>query len=205
MSLYQSFVLDTLDMLGRTRYPIIVCGHPKSKISSISTWLGGNYPCWPQAAGSLGHKMENAFSRAFSKGFDRAVLIGSDIPDLPDRIIEQAFLALDTPGAALGPSRDGGYYLVAFRASAFLPRVFENIPWGTGKVLEETLKIFESHNRPVSLLEPWQDIDTADDLKALLERCPDGDAAAPRTLGFLKTEGAKGLLTIEQRMSAIES
>ena len=186
LSLYQSFVLDILDMLVRTRYPIIICGHPKEEIASIDTWLGGNFPCWPQTGNSLGHKMANAFSRAFSEGFDRAVLIGSDIPDLPERIMEQAFLALIDPGAALGPAMDGGYYLVAFRASAFLPRVFEDIPWGTEKVLERTLAVFKTHDTPVSLLEPWRDIDTIEDLKALLERHSDDNTAAPRTLGYLK-------------------
>ena len=188
LSLYQSFVLDTLDMLARTRYPIIVCGYPKEQIPAINAWLGGYLPCWSQTGNSLGHKMANAFSRAFSEGFDQALLIGSDIPDLPGRIIEQAFLSVNNHGAALGPSRDGGYYLIAFRASAFLPRVFEDIPWGTDKVLEASLKVFRTHNAPVSLLEPWQDIDTAEDLKALLERHPSDNTAAPRTIGFLKTE-----------------
>ena len=192
LSLYQSFVLDTLDMLVRTRYPIIACGHPKKKIRSIDTWLGGRLPCWPQTGDSLGHKMANAFSRAFSEGFGRAVLIGSDIPDLPSRIIEQAFLAMDDQRAALGPSRDGGYYLVAFHASAVFTEVFEDIPWGTEKVLEQTLKVFKAHNTPVCLLEPWQDLDTAEDLKELLERHPSENAAAPRTLGLLKAVGFKG-------------
>jgi uncharacterized protein len=190
LSLYQSFVLDTLDMLARTRCPIIVCGHPKKKISSINAWLGGQLPCWPQTGNSLGQKMANAFSRAFSEGFDRAVLIGSDIPDLPSRIIEQAFLAMNDQGAALGPSSDGGYYLIAFCASAFLPRVFEDIPWGTEKVLDQTLKVFKAHKAPVCLLEPWQDIDTAEDLKELLERHPCEITAAARTIGYLKTEGS---------------
>ncbi len=198
LSLYQSFVLDTLDMLGRTRYPVIIFGHPEEKIASIDTWLSGNFPCRSQIGNSLGDKMANAFSRAFSEGYDRAVLIGSDIPDLPERIMERAFRALDEKGAALGPSRDGGYYLVAFRASAFLPKVFENIPWSTEQVLEKTLKVFRAHNAPVSLLEPWRDIDTIEDLKSLLERHPDKNDAAPRTLGFLKSETADNLFYLRK-------
>jgi rSAM/selenodomain-associated transferase 1 len=193
LSLYRSFVLDTLDTLVRTRYPIIVCGHPKEKIGAISAWLGGNLPCWPQTGNSLGQKMANAFSRAFSEGFDQAVLIGSDIPDLPGRIIEQAFLALNDPGAALGPSQDGGYYLVAFCAAAFLPQVFEDIPWGTEQVLDRTLETFKIHNATFTLLEPWRDIDTIEDLRALLEKYPDENTAAHRTIGYLKAEAAKNL------------
>ena len=188
LALYRSFVLDTLEMLARTRYPVIICGHPKEKIPEIDAWLGGRFPCWPQTGDSLGGKMSTAFSRAFSEGFDKAVLIGSDIPDLPERIIEQAFLAIGDQGTALGPSPDGGYYLVAFSAPAFLPRIFENIPWGTEKVLEKTLAVLRAHDAPVSLMEPWRDIDTAEDIEALLKRHPDENRAAPRTLAYLRTD-----------------
>lgn len=192
LRLYRAFVLDILDMLFRTEYPVVLCFHPREKASEIKAWLGRELPCWPQTGKTLGKKMANAFIRAFSEGFDRVVLVGSDIPDLPDRIIESAFSAINREGAAIGPAEDGGYYLVAFRKSVFLPGVFENIPWGTEKVLQQTLKVFNAHRAPVSLLEPWRDMDDAGDVKDLLAKHPSDDAPAPRTLALLRTAGFEG-------------
>ena len=130
--------------------------------------------------------MANAFSEAFTEGFEQVVLVGSDIPDLPPHFLHDAFSALDREGAALGPASDGGYYLIAFRKSAFLPEAFENISWSTEKVLQQTLAAFKKNNKPVRLLTPWQDVDTAEDLAALSTRHPTEDGAAPRTLAYLR-------------------
>jgi len=198
LSLYRSFVEDITAMLTRTGYPVVLYGHPADKLGDISSWLGTHLPCRPQTGNTLGARMANAFSAAFSEGFEKAVLIGSDIPDLPPRIIHDALCALDREGAALGPAADGGYYLIAFRASAFLPEAFENISWSTGKVLEQTLAAFEKHNTPVRLLTPWQDIDTIEDLEALSARHPGDISAAPRTLACLRQmPGAEGAGKLE--------
>ena len=93
---------------------------------------------------------------------------------------------VDREGAALGPAADGGYYLIAFRKPAFVPEAFENIPWSTGKVLTETLRVFEKKGASVRLLDEWQDIDTAEDLAALSDRHPGDISAAPKTLAFLR-------------------
>jgi rSAM/selenodomain-associated transferase 1 len=186
LALYRLFVEDMLAMLSRTGFPVILWGHPEAGLASIASWLGPELPLRPQTGKDLGRRMANAFSEAFSDGFDRVVLVGSDIPDLPPRIIRDAFSVLDQKGAAIGPATDGGYYLVSFRKSAFLPEVFENISWSTEKVLEQTLSTFEKNDAPVQLLTPWQDIDTLEDLKALSTRHPVDISAAPGTLAFIR-------------------
>lgn len=196
LALYRLFVEDILEMLTRMGLPVILYGYPEDKISNISAWLGPTLPCRPQTGNTLGDKMANAFSEVFSEGFEQVVLIGSDLPDLPDRIIHEAFSALGREGAALGPAADGGYYLAAFRKSAFLPEAFKNISWSTEKVLTQTLAVFKRAKTPVRLLEPWQDIDTVEDLAALSYRHPTDISAAPRTLGYLRTarfEGSRGV------------
>jgi rSAM/selenodomain-associated transferase 1 len=191
LTLYRSFVEDILTMLSQTGFPVIPYGHPAEKLGDISTWLGPHLPCRPQSGKDLGRRMATAFSEAFSDGFDRVVLVGSDIPDLPPRIIQNAFSALDQEGAAFGPAEDGGYYLVAFRKSAFLPEAFENISWSTEKVLAQTLVVFQENSAPVRLLERWRDIDTIEDLKALSARHPESDSEAPRTLAYIRRAGFK--------------
>ena len=185
-ALYKSFVLDILDIISAAGCRVFLYGHPVDKVEEISLWLGSQFPCRPQIGENLGSKMANAFSEVFADGFEKAVLVGSDIPDLPLRIIHQAFSALDREGAALGPAADGGYYMIAFRKSVFLPSVFENISWSTDKVLAQTLTAFKEAGTPVHLLEKWRDIDTVEDLKALMARHPTIDSAAPRTLTYLR-------------------
>jgi len=192
LALYLLFVEDTLEMLSRTGYPIILYGHPAENLGVISTWLGPRLPCHPQTGEDLGRRMAAAFSQAFSDGFDKVVLMGSDIPDLPPRIIRDAFSALNQEGAALGPAEDGGYYLIAFRRSAFQATVFDDISWGTETVLSQTLSAFEKSRTPVRLLERWQDIDTIDDLSALSARHPVDTSTAPRTLGYLRRRRKQG-------------
>lgn len=192
LTLYRLFVKDILETLTQAGYPVILCGYPEEKLAGISTWLGPALPCWSQFGNDLGGKMANAFSRAFSEGFDRVVLVGSDIPDLPPRIIRDAFSALGKEGAALGPATDGGYYLIAFRRSAFLPEAFKNISWSTGQVLAQTLAVFSDNGTPVRLLEQWRDIDTLEDIKALSARHPADISAAPGTLAYIKKAGFRG-------------
>jgi len=186
LALYRLFVEDILETLSRTGYPFILYGHPAENIGQISIWLGPDLSCRPQTGGDLGRRMANAFSDVFAGGYDEVVLIGSDIPDLPSRIIRDAFSALGQEGAALGPAEDGGYYLIAFRKSAFRPAVFDDISWGTETVLAQTLSAFEKNGIPVRLLERWRDIDTILDLSALSARHPESDDAAPRTLACLR-------------------
>ena len=188
-ALYKSFVLDILDIISAAGCRVFLYGHPADKVEEISSWLGSQFPCRVQIGENLGSKMANAFLEVFSNGFEKAVLVGSDIPDLPLRIIQDAFSALDQEGSALGPAADGGYYLVAFRKSVFQSEVFENISWGTETVLAQTLAAFKESDTPVRLLEKWRDIDTVEDLKALMARHPTIDSAAPRTLEYLRRRG----------------
>ncbi len=95
--------------------------------------------CWamnvsyiPQTGEDLGERMKLAFLRCFSEGARSVVLIGSDIPDLPARIVDEAFRALDKCGAVIGPSVDGGYYLIGFREDTFCGDVFAGTFLGRG-------------------------------------------------------------------------
>ncbi len=132
-------------------------------------------PLIPQEGKDLGERMKNAFSWAFSNHFHKVVIIGSDSPTLPRAFIRKAFQALEARSIVLGPSLDGGYYLIG--ASAPLPDLFSKIPWGTASVLTQTLMRLNEMKIPTSLLPFWYDIDRPDDvafLKAHLANV-DGD------------------------------
>jgi len=104
---------------------------------------------------------------AFAIGFKRVVLIGSDIPDLSLEFIEEAFHSLQEKDAVIGPSLDGGYYLIGFKDKSFSPQVFKGIPWSTERVFDETMKIFKQGSLAVHTLQPLRDIDTIGDLQNL--------------------------------------
>jgi hypothetical protein len=112
--------------------------------------------------------MHHAITHAFTTDATEIVLIGTDIPDLPATLITQAFTKLHDHDIVLGPSYDGGYYLLACTPHTLLPQMFTNIPWSTTNVLPTTLDILTTHHRTVYILPPWHDIDTPDDLTRLL-------------------------------------
>ncbi len=101
---------------------------------------------------------------AYTMGFKRVVLIGSDIPDLPLEFIEEAFTSLNEKDAVIGPSLDGGYYLIGFKDKTFSSQVFKGISWSTERVFEQTTKILEREGLTVHFLKPLRDIDTIEDL-----------------------------------------
>jgi hypothetical protein len=121
----------------------------------------------PQKGNDLGDRMKNAFELVFSQGFHNTLLIGSDSPDLPNLLIDETLEALKDYDAVVGPSHDGGYYLIAFKRDTFLPQVFSGVTWGTSEVFEQTMGILRKANLTVHTLPVWGDIDTIDDLKAL--------------------------------------
>lgn len=121
----------------------------------------------PQRGENLGERMENCFTEAFTMNFKRVVLVGSDIPSLPLDFIEEAFVSLKENDVVIGPSLDGGYYLIGFKDKTFSSQVFKGIPWSTEKVFEQTMKILEREGLTVHSLKPLRDIDTIEDLRNL--------------------------------------
>ena len=190
--LYRSFVLDLLETLEKTaaegRYARKLYFYPPESGKVIAGWLGNKYDFRPQRGKDLGERMQNAFLEVFSEGFDSALLIGSDIPDLPEKMIADGFASLQNNGAVIGPSLDGGYYLIGFRSPAFLPEIFADIPWGTGGVFERTIEILKRSHEGFSILPAQRDMDICADLKNLLERHRNSYFTNSRTMRYLLSQ-----------------
>jgi uncharacterized protein len=192
VSLYRYFVYDLLETLEKSSYCFKICFYPPDAGKKISDWLGKQYSYMPQKGKDLGDRMKNAFQEAFSEGFSKVLLIGSDIPDLTVAIIHEAF-ETDNYDAVLGPSLDAGYYMIGFKKNTFLPEIFEGIEWGTEKVFTSTMDIFRKNNYKVHILPAWQDIDTLDDLRSLFERNRDTHFRNSQTMAFLNDNLQKTL------------
>ncbi len=131
----------------------------------LRRWLGSGMFFSRQGSGDLGERMEAAFHNAFLSGCRRAILFGTDIPGLAPRPLQEAFRRLDTADLVLGPSTDGGYWLMGLKKRAPAD-VFTGIPWGTRDVLEKTIARAKEHGMTVHLLDPLTDMDTVEELKA---------------------------------------
>lgn len=117
-----------------------------------------------QKKGDLGEKMKQAFRSGFKEGFSRIVLIGSDCPEISQNLINEAFNELVEADSVIGPSDDGGYYLIGL--SRFIPEIFEDVEWSSTSVFSSTITALDGMDATYRILKKLNDIDTESDLKA---------------------------------------
>ncbi len=114
-------------------------------------------PIVPQADGDLGARLRSAFQSLRDGGATATVAIGSDSPTLDPARIAEAIIALDAHDVVIGPTEDGGYYLVGVRGNR--DGIFEGIPWSTDEVAGVTLTRAREHGLAAHQLSPWYDVD----------------------------------------------
>lgn len=114
-----------------------------------------------QTGPDLGARMQNAFSEVFEMGYEKVIIIGSDLLDLNAKLVNEAFDHLDSNDVVIGPALDGGYYLLGMKN--LQPHIFENKIWGTETVLQDTKA--NLHNSKLHLLKELNDIDTFEDMQ----------------------------------------
>jgi hypothetical protein len=137
-------------------------------------------PIFPQSGNSLGERMVNILEQGLKSGFEAVCLVGSDLPHLPLCFVQEAFGRLEAGAeATIGPTDDGGYYLVGLRTVR--RELFENIPWSHPDTFAETMKAAQTAAIQIATLPPWYDIDTAQDLQRLNTDLQRGVALAPET------------------------
>lgn len=192
LALYRCFVEDIIKTLTTGGCDITVCFTPSHKESAMRKWLGPSVHVQAQTGRDLGEKMCNAFSDVFATDVGRAVLIGSDIPDLDIGIIHEAFTILENEDMAIGPAEDGGYYLIGFQKEVFDGDVFTGIDWGTGAVFQKTQQQIHDAGLKDHVLPIWQDIDTFEDLHAFYHRSKANGLMHLKTMRFLSRLKLKG-------------
>ena len=185
LEVYKKFILDIIDTIVKSGYPLRIFFHPRDAGEALANWLGPRFHYMPQAGDDLGENMERAFRKVFTEGFTRAVLLGSDIPDLTPAVLREALESLRTNDVVMGPAADGGYYLIGCKRGSFLPHIFHGIVWRTNMVFRETMSILHEASLRVHVLPEWQDVDTRDDLKSLFERNRDTIFDKSRTMAYL--------------------
>lgn len=170
--LYEAMLADVVGKLAQVRAPL-----------SASLWyahgIGPDFglPTRAQKGDGLGARMRHAFATMLAT-HSAVIIVGSDSPTLPARCIDQAVSALEHHDLVLGPSADGGYYLIGARR---VPS-FDDVRWSCSTTFADTA----AANDGAHALEPWYDVDRPDDLRLLATHLALDPAAAPRTAAAIR-------------------
>jgi hypothetical protein len=162
MELQRCFILDTLSLVRRVKNCSLVIAYTPEKGDLLLDELRKNATVIFQRGVSLGERMGNALEDVFNAGYTPEVLMGTDIPTLPLDFLREALEALKKKDIVIGPSVDGGYYLVGMGRPQ--RRLFEGISWGTPGVLNQTLRRIRKMGLTFACLEGWYDVDTPEDI-----------------------------------------
>jgi rSAM/selenodomain-associated transferase 1 len=203
-TLHGSFVLDTLERTKaaatKLKVPVdryLACAPSSSHVFFKIMEERQGVKLLDQAGEDLGARMSHAFDMLFTRGYARVLIVGTDVPSLPLDHYGQALTLLETNTLVLGPALDGGYYLIGLTRAA--PALFSEIPWSTDRVLAVTQERARSLGLTTALLPPWRDIDTIDDLHALIEASTE-DGKKPRKEQIFSTRTAGALQLLAKRL-----
>ena len=186
--LYRAFLKDIDARFAGRRRTLVWAFYPPDTDFAVLIRPGSR--CLPQSGDGLGARMWNCFRALCGDGYERIIMIGADVPHVRDEWLDEAEAQLNSADVVLGPTDDGGYYLVALRAPH---DVFTDIPMGTGRVLVETLRKAATVGLRVHLLPRSFDIDEEHDLvqlRALLGR-DDCSVQLPHTAAVLAEGGVE--------------
>ena len=159
LTIYKLLLKHTATVLHKLSFDKVV--YYSEKIENNDFWEASLFEKKLQEGADLGERMQQAFETAFDGGYKKVLIIGSDLFELTSTLIISALEALETYDISIGPSLDGGYYLLGMKE--LHPAVFKNKKWGTNSVLNNTLQDLKQQN--VKLLEALNDIDTFEDLQ----------------------------------------
>jgi uncharacterized protein len=179
--LYRCFVLDTLDAAGRVPGVEVIAAFSPAAARAAMAGLAPGMRQLAQRGDDLGARMANLVTDLLEAGHAAALVTGSDLPTLPAaRFAEAArVLAGGRADVVLGPSEDGGYYLIGLARPA--PALFADMRWSAPDVLAVTCERAQRLGLRVHRLPPWYDVDTAADLLRLRDDL--ASAAAPPAAG----------------------
>ncbi len=185
--LYRCFLLDKIEQVRMLEKASPAIAYTPDEGRIFFEELAPDFFLFPQRGPDLGSRLANSFDQLFAQGYGGAMAIDSDTPTLPAPYLQQALDLIATPAVdlVLGPSEDGGYYLIGLRK--LYRDLFEDMAWSTAQVMPETTRRAEIQGLKVACLPTWFDIDTANDLERLKAslHSPEGDAAR-HTRGFFK-------------------
>jgi hypothetical protein len=172
-----AWTVRTARRMALDRYTDLEIQYTGGDEPAMAAWLGPDLRYCEQSDGDLGARLHDAFARAFDTGMKRVVTIGTDCPGLRVETIRKAFALLRTLDVVLGPTDDGGYYLIGLRTAT--ASLFGDVDWGADSVFSTTLERANQLGLSVGLLPTMRDVDTTDDLSVWDECGPEPPNGSP--------------------------
>ena len=194
VELYRCFLLDTFDLMRRVDHvqPVIAYT-PDDAAAYFSSIAPAGFDLVPQGGRDLGQRLQNVLSDALGRGYQQVVVMNSDSPTLPTSYLTQAFAALDDRAldVVLGPSDDGGYYLIGLKRPC---QALFDVAMSTCTVLADTLARARQQGLRVACTPSWYDVDTQADLARLMAEAP----SLPPQIAWRTQQMMKRLATAEE-------
>jgi uncharacterized protein len=192
--LARALLLDQLQNLATfDAARLFIAFTPENAAVFFEGFIAQGFTCFAQQGQSLGQRMSHAFQHLFASGFEKIILIGSDLPTLPLGFFCQAYACLEkSADVVLGPSADGGYYLVGMKR--MIAALFDDIGWSGADVLSQTMNKLGDLGLKHELLPDWYDIDTARDLERLQSQRMSREVAMKNTFALLNELRQRGRL-----------
>jgi len=187
IELYRCLLDDTIALARSLATVEIAIMCPASDVEELTRLARGDVGVVAQKGEGLAAALTSVFAHFAAPGRQRVVAFNSDSPHLPRSVLEDAFETLAAHDVVVGPTHDGGYYLVGAKASH--PTLFEGDGMGTRNALEALLARARGLSLSTGFTDPFYDIDVEDDLARLAAELRLAPARAPRTAGWLKHWG----------------
>ena len=203
-TLHGSFVLDTLERskvaAAKLKLPLdryLACAPSSALVFFKIMEERQGVKLIDQVGEDLGARMNQAFETMFARGYQRVLIVGTDVPTLPLDQYKQALALLETNDLVVGPALDGGYYLIGLKRPA--PDLFRGLPWSTDQVLRLTQEKAAELGLKTALIPPWRDVDTIEDVQALVDAST-LDAKKPKNEQSFSTRTAGALQLVAKRL-----
>jgi rSAM/selenodomain-associated transferase 1 len=165
-ALYEAMLRDTIGLVaGLEGVRLAIAVTPPEATDSFRRISPPDAILLPVAGADIGDCLNQVLGRLLADGHSGAIALNSDGPTLPAAYLRQAIAWLNGADVVLGPSEDGGYYLIGLRQPR--PELFREIEWSSERVTAQTLARAEAMGLSVALLPPWYDVDTTADLDRL--------------------------------------
>lgn len=163
LQIYQQLLRHTFHILNHREAEVFLFLTEKDKKGSLPFRLPNSHVLY-QSGEDLGMRMQNAFEKVFQRGFGPVIIIGTDNIEIRPKHLQQAINALQSNDVTIGPSNDGGYYLLGM--NSFHPQLFDDIAWSSAVVLKQSIEKIINSGLSYQLLPELVDIDEYEDLEA---------------------------------------
>jgi len=163
LQIYRHLLRHTFHILNHSEAEVFLFLTEKEKKGSLSFRLPNSHVLY-QSGEDLGMRMKNAFEKVFQWNFGPVIIIGTDNIEIRPKHLRQAFNALQSNDVTIGPSNDGGYYLLGM--NSFQSQLFDDIAWSSSVVLKQSIEKIINSGLSLQLLSELVDIDEYKDLEA---------------------------------------